>query len=77
VDFFQSLGIVASLTVRFRHHARYGIMASQYSYRNSPGVPSGSIDLLPPLAAVRFLITFMPEVHLCELIVFAGHFALS
>jgi len=37
-------------------------MAYPPSYRISPTAPSGSIDLFPALAAIRFLITFMSRI---------------
>jgi hypothetical protein len=56
--FFQSLGIVALFIVISSNRARYGIMASPPSCSISPGMPSGPIDVLLPIAANRFLITF-------------------
>ena len=63
MDLFQWLGILSLLTVMSRNQASYAIMASPLSYRISPGAPSGSIDLIPPVAAIRLLITFMSKVE--------------
>jgi len=56
---FQTLGIVALLTVMFNNRAKYGIMASAPSFRISPGTPSGHIDFFLPIAASYFLILFL------------------
>ena len=42
--------------------SRYGIMASTTSFRISPGILSGNIDLLFLIAATLFLITLISEV---------------
>jgi hypothetical protein len=55
VAFFQSLGIVALLTVMSNNRARYGIMASPLSFKISPETLSDPTDLFLPIAANFFL----------------------
>jgi len=68
---FQSAGRVPLFIVMSSNHARYGIMASPPSFRISPEIPYGSIDLFFPIAATLFLMIFVsmlkgsPELAQC------------
>jgi len=55
---FQSAGSIPLLIVMSSNRTRYGIMASPPSFRISPEIPSGPIDLLFPIAATLFLMIF-------------------
>jgi len=63
VTFFHSLGVEALLIVMSTIHARYGIIASQPSFRISAGIPTGPVDLFLPIAANHFLIMLMRMVY--------------
>jgi hypothetical protein len=51
---FQSAGRLRLFIVVSSNHARYGIMVSPLSFRISPGILSGPIDLCFPITATLF-----------------------
>ena len=62
MDLFQSAGRIPLFIVMSSNHARYGIVASPPSFRISPEIPSGPIDLFFPIAATIFLMVFISMV---------------
>jgi len=58
----HSDGRVPLFIVMSSNRARYGIMASPPSCRTSTEIPSGPIDLIFPIAAIIFLMIFVPMV---------------
>jgi len=56
---FQSAGRVPLFIVMSSTRSRYGIMASPPSFRISPEIPSGPIDLFFPIAATLYLMIFV------------------
>jgi hypothetical protein len=63
VAFFQSPRIAALLIDMSNNCVRYRIVASLHSFRMSPGIPSGPVDMFLPIAANRFLIMLMLMVN--------------
>jgi len=59
---FQSADRVPLFIVMSSNHARYGIMASAPSFRISPEILSGPIDLFFLIAAALYLMIFVSMV---------------
>jgi len=59
---FQSAGRVPLFIVMSSSRARYGIMASPPSFRISPEIPSGPIDLFFSIAPTLFLMILVSMV---------------